>query len=262
MSAVVTPKELPARPFLTAQWRWLAMLNYEVDPDSLHPYLPTGVDIDLFDGRAFVSLVGFRFLKTCVLGFGVPCHRDFDEVNLRFYVKREMEGETRRGVVFIREMVPKRMVAWVANRIYHENYRTVAMRSEVQPPQPGSPGRVSYAWDGGSPCRLTATFAGNPTPLTPGSLPEFILEHYWGYTLRRDGMTAEYQVEHPSWNVWIPETAAIEGNVEPYYGAAFARVLRGPCHSALVADGSDIMVRRGRILSCIPLSVAEKVRNS
>ncbi|MBX9677863.1 MAG: DUF2071 domain-containing protein [Gemmataceae bacterium] len=255
MSADIMPKEPSPRPFLTAQWRWLAMLNYEVDPDLLGPYLPKGLEIDSFEDRTFVSVVGFRFLKTSILGCGVPCHRDFDEVNLRFYVKREMEGETRRGVVFIREMVPKRMVAWVANWIYHENYRTVSMRSEVQPPQPETSGRVSYAWDGGSPCRLTATFAGSPTPLTPGTLPEFILEHYWGYTLRRDGTTAEYQVEHPSWNVWIPETAAMEGNVEPYYGAAFAQALRGPCHSAVVADGSDILVRRGRILSDCPVSV-------
>ncbi|MFO0863338.1 MAG: DUF2071 domain-containing protein [Gemmataceae bacterium] len=256
MSLIVAAKELPPRPFLTAQWRWLAMLNYDVDPAMLEPYLPKGLEIDLIEGRALISVVGFRFLKTCVLGVGVPCHRDFDEVNLRFYVKREVDGETRRGVVFIREMVPKRMVALVANWIYHEKYRTVRMRSEVHPPQTNGPGRVVYAWNGGSPCRIAATFAGEPAALTRGTLPEFILEHYWGYTLRRDALTAEYQVEHPPWNVWTPTNATLEGDLEPYYGATFARVLREPCSSALVADGSDILVRRGRILAGSPVQVS------
>jgi uncharacterized protein YqjF (DUF2071 family) len=256
MATTLAKQEPLARPFLTAQWRWLAMLNYEVDPGLLAPYLPRGLEIDLYEGQALVSLVGFRFLRTAVLGCGVPCHRDFDEVNLRFYVKRELEGETRRGVVFIREMVPKRMVAWIANWIYHENYRTVAMRSEVVPPQETTPGRVSYAWNAGSPCCITATFSGKPAALTSGTLPDFILEHYWGYTLRRDGLTAEYQVEHPRWNVWFPEEATVEGDLEPYYGAAFARVLREPCSSALVADGSDVMVRRGRILPGSPAQAA------
>src|SRR5947207_15642078 len=117
-------------PFLTAQWRHLVMLNYEVDADVLTPLVPAGTTLDLWQGRALVSVVGFRFLGTRVLGVSVPWHRDFDEVNLRLYVRRELEGgEVRRGVVFVREVVARRAITWLARVAYNEPYRTLPMRS-------------------------------------------------------------------------------------------------------------------------------------
>ncbi|HEX7980960.1 MAG TPA: DUF2071 domain-containing protein, partial [Gemmatimonadaceae bacterium] len=107
--------------FLTAEWRWLVMLNYEVPPEVLAPYVPRGTSLDLWQGHALVSVVGFRFIETRVIGVPIPFHRHFDEVNLRFYVRRELPGgEARRGVVFIRELVPKPMIAWVARALYNE----------------------------------------------------------------------------------------------------------------------------------------------
>ena len=95
------------RPFLTACWRHLVMLNFTADPALLEPYVPPGTQLDFHDGRTFLSIVGFRFLNTRILGIPIPFHTNFDEVNLRFYVRRETPAGPRRGVVFIREIVPR-----------------------------------------------------------------------------------------------------------------------------------------------------------
>ena len=118
--------------FLTAEWRDLVMLNYEVDPRVLDKYVPCGTVLDSFLGKTYVSLVGFRFCRTKLFGsLAVPLHSDFDEVNLRFYVRRKEGDENRRGVVFIAEIVPKQAVAMVARLIYGENYVCLPMKHHV-----------------------------------------------------------------------------------------------------------------------------------
>src|SRR5690348_18142677 len=102
------------RPLLTAEWRHLALLQYVVDPAVLLPLVPLGTELDSWEGRTLVSMVGFRFLRVRVLGASILFHTDFDEVNLRFYVRRRVAEGWRRGVVFVREIVPRRAVALVA----------------------------------------------------------------------------------------------------------------------------------------------------
>src|SRR6266850_1391491 len=121
----------PARVFLTAEWRNVAMLNYAIDPALVQHLVPRGVELDFFAGKTYVSLVGFMFLRTRVLGRRVPFHQDFEEVNLRFYVRRQVSGGTRRGVVFIREIVPKRAVAAVARLVFNENYVCLPMVHKI-----------------------------------------------------------------------------------------------------------------------------------
>src|SRR6267143_2115506 len=189
------------RVFLTAEWRHLVMLNYEVDPDVLAPLVPAGTALDLWQGRALVSVVGFRFLDTRVLGTAIPRHRAFDEVNLRFYVRRDAPGgETRRGVVFVRELVSRVAVALVARLAYNEPYRALRMRSVTPPGATEPPGRLTYEWRiGGGWETLAATAVGTPAQPEPGSEAAFITRHHWGYTRQRDGGTVEYEVEHPPW---------------------------------------------------------------
>lgn len=230
--------------FLTAEWRHLAMLNFEIDPEVLQPFVPKGTELDQFNGKTFVSVVGFRFLKTRVFGIPVPFHRDFDEVNLRFYVRCPSDEGVRRGVVFIKEIVPKRLIAWVARWFYNEKYVALPMRHRIQ-----IPGTLGYAWKHqGQWNRLTVEVRGEPIPLTPGSEEEFITEHYWGYTQQRDGSTLEYQVEHPSWRVWRCETATLECATESLYGEGFVQPLLAKPTSVFVAEGSPVVVRRGRRL--------------
>jgi uncharacterized protein YqjF (DUF2071 family) len=235
------------RPFLTAEWRHLALLNYEVDSALLAPYVPSGVEIDYWQNRTYVSLVGFLFLNTRVRGIPVPFHRNFEEVNLRFYVRRAVRGavqdEDRRGVVFIREIVPRRAIAWVAYAVYGENYVRLPMQHQIEFE------RVQYAWrHGGSWNRIVAEKFGSPQALVPGSHEEFIAEHYWGYARRSAGATDEYRVEHPPWRVQVSSAARFEGSVAGLYPNEFAFLNERPPDSAFVADGSIVAVFPARRL--------------
>jgi uncharacterized protein YqjF (DUF2071 family) len=233
--------------FLTAAWRSLVMLNFDVDPDVLRPHVPRGTELDLWQDRALVSLVGFRFLDTCVCGWRVPAHRDFDEVNLRFYVRRDTEEGWRRGVVFLKEVVPKPAVTVVARWVYNENYLTRPVTHDLSlPTQANGVGHGCYRWGlRHEALEMTVRVQGTSQSLASGSEAEFITEHYWGYTRQRDGSTLEYAVEHPSWAVWPALTADLRGNPAALYGDEFAVALRQPPCSAFVADGSRVVVRRG-----------------
>ncbi len=235
--------------FLTAEWRNLVMLNYEVEPEILASRVPAGCEIDSWDGRTFVSVVGFQFLATRVLGLSIPFHRNFEEVNLRFYVRRKEEGAWRRGVVFVRELVPRHAIAFVANQVYGEKYFALPMRHEVELSDTVGMNRVSYhwrrrgAWEG-----VAATFSG--PAITPGEETEeaFITEHYWGYSRRSSEITVEYQVEHPRWKVWQADTASLDCDVRALYGDAFREPLDAPPSTAFVAEGSPVVVHMGRRL--------------
>jgi uncharacterized protein YqjF (DUF2071 family) len=234
-----------ARRFLTAEWRYLAMLNYRVDPALLLPLVPRGTALDHWRGSAYVSIVGFLFRDTRVLGVPVPLHRDFEEVNLRFYVRRTVDGEVRRAVTFIREIVPRPAIATVARLAYNEPYVAMPMRHSIatQSGPDAAPSMVRYEWKQRSGWSgLTVAASGAAMPLVPGSEAEFITEHYWGYTRQRDGGTVEYQVTHPRWRTWTVDDASLGGDLSELYGAEFGSVLAGPPASAFLAEGSPIAV--------------------
>jgi uncharacterized protein YqjF (DUF2071 family) len=240
---------MPDKPgkFLTAEWRHLLMLNFEISPEILRPYVPRGTEIDTWNGRTFASVVGFRFLYTKLLGLPIPFHRNFDEVNLRFYVLRREGAEWRRGVVFVKEIVPRWMVSCVARTVYNENYVTHRMRHQVEVPGLDTFGRVCYEWKNeGRWQRIAARISGEPSPAASESQEEFITEHYWGYTAQSDGGTVEYEVEHPPWRVWQAQDVDFDCDVKALYGPDFASALSGKSSSAFVADGSAIVVRKGR----------------
>jgi len=227
------------------------MLSYGVDPDVLAPLVPAGTVLDLWRGRALVSVVGFRFLDTRVLGVAIPWHRDFDEVNLRFYVRRDVPGgERRHGVVFVRELVSRLAVALLARLAYNEPYRAVKMRSATPRGAGAAPGRLAYEWRiGGAWEGLAATAVGAPAAPEPGSQEAFIIQHHWGYTRQRDGGTVEYEVVHPPWRVFTAGSATLTMDVARLDGRAFAPALSRAPASALVADGSPVVVHAPRRLA-------------
>lgn len=236
---MTTPPSQP-RLFLTAEWRSLLMINYAIDPTVLQPLVPHGVELDLWRGEALVSMVGFLFLDTRVMGVPIPFHRNFEEVNLRFYVRRQTPEGWRRGVTFVREIVPRQAIATLARVLYNEPYLACAMRHRLEP------GSCEYGWYfRGRWNGMSAEFADEPAPLGEGSAEEFIFEHYWGYTRQRDGGTAEYRVEHPRWRAWTARNARLDCEAVALYGADFARALAAQPVSAFLAEGSAISVRRG-----------------
>ena len=190
------------------------MLNYEVDPALLAALVPAGTELDFFEGQALVSLVGFQFLDTRVLGVPVPFHREFEELNLRFYVQRRCGDELRRGVVFIKEIVPRVAVSTIARLVYQENYVTMPMQHEIVRHTASASGlsassptiEVVYRWRPGRRWNeLRAKGEGELFVPGPGSAEEFITEHYWGYTALRNGRAAEFRVEHSPWRLWLRE---------------------------------------------------------
>ena len=215
------------------------MANYAVEPELLADFVPKGTSLDFYDGECFVSLVGFRFLKTRVLGFYVPFHVNFEEVNLRFYVKRETGAETRRGVVFVKEIVPRRAISLVARAFYGEPYETWKMNHSK------TENELVYSWSKAN-CknRLAVKIGKNLGVPAENSQEEFIIEHYWGYT-RRGAGTDEYKVEHPKWELFEASDAEIDVDFGFVYGKRFAFLSAAQPESILLTKGSEISVYKG-----------------
>jgi uncharacterized protein len=233
-----------ATTFLTAEWRKLLMANYVVSPELLLPYLPTGTEMDLYQGRCYVSLVGFLFRDTRLRGVRVPFHVEFEEVNLRFYVLRD----ARRGVVFIREIVPRLALQIVANTFYGEKYATARMWHEWS--EENAELTIRYGWMArGRRQEIKATAGIDAAPIATGSEEEFITEHYWGYTARHGGCTSEYEVVHPRWNVYGVKSYEIDVDFGLVYGSQFAGLNDQRPESVLLAEGSEVVVRSGARIS-------------
>jgi len=225
------------------------MLNYEVPPEVLAPLVPRGTELDSWQGKTFASVVGFLFLDTRVRGIAIPGHRNFEEVNLRFYVRRKAEDGWRRGVVFVKEIVPRLAIATTARLLYGEKYVALPMRHSII----GDPARggmnVTYGWrQRGSWNGIGAMVAGAAKEAELGSEEEFITEHYWGYSSLRGGGSVEYKVEHPPWRVWPLQRPVLDCDVAALYGPSFAGSLVAEPSSAFLADGSEVAVYPGKRL--------------
>lgn len=236
------------KPFLRAQWRNLLMLNFPCDPALLSKHLPAGVELDTWRGTHYVSLVGFMFLDTRVLGVRWPFHVQFEEFNLRFYVRRKVGGEWRRGVVFHKEIVPRSMISLIANTLYEEHYETRPMRHQQETRPEGL--FIQYSFQVGADWNFVQCLAEPmPTPLIAGSEEEFITEHYWGYTRRSDARTGEYEVRHPRWNIHTVQSFDFQIDAERLYGAEWRAVFEQTPTSVFLAEGSAVEVMPGGMMS-------------
>lgn len=233
--------------FLTAEWRKLLILNYIIDPQVLNSYLPAGTELDLWNDKCYVSLVGFQFNKVRVMGVPIPFHTHFPEVNLRFYVKeKQADGSWLRGVVFIKEIVPKAAITFIANTLFKEKYQTCPMSFGCS--TEGSRIAVRYEWeyDGSRQMFTATTFDKIPLAIEEGSEEEFITEHYWGYSRISEKETIKYGVEHPRWQYYPISKLGYNVNLGAVYGSDFT-FLTAP-HSVMLAEGSPITVRFGELL--------------
>jgi uncharacterized protein YqjF (DUF2071 family) len=227
--------------FLKAEWRKLAFANYEVDPSILAEYVPPGTELDLWEGKCFVSLIGFIFLNTKIFGIKVPFHSTVEEVNLRFYVKRFENNTWKRGAVFIKEIVSKPALTFVANTIYKEHYETMPMKYEWK--ENSLHRSVAYYWKKNKIWQsFKITAALNTSEIKENSETEFITEHYWGYAKVNESVTNEYQVTHPRWKQYTVETSEIKVDFELVYGKDFKFLNNLKPTSIMLIEGSKITI--------------------
>jgi len=224
------------------------MANYAVPPEVLIPYLPNGVELDFYQGITYVSLVGFLFRDTKIFNVPIPILGTFEEVNLRFYVIRKVGNEVKRGVVFINETVPNKIVALVANYLYKEHYVSVPTRhtwnitDQIR--------QVKYEWKINNEWNAIDVEAAPVShPMSAGSVEEFIFEHYYGYTKVDKTATEEYKIDHARWNINEVIKYDINCNFAGMYGADFGFLKDVKPDSVLLAEGSSISVKwkRNRI---------------
>lgn len=235
------------RTFLNAQWRKLIMVNYAIDPKLLKPYIPFETELDFWNDTCYVSLVGFMFVDTKMLKMKIPFHVNFEEINLRFYVKYKDTEEYKRGVVFIKEIVPRPALTLVANLLYSENYETLPTRHSWK--EDDQMLTVRYGWKKGGRWHILKAVADkDPVDIKPGSEEEFITEHFWGYTKINDSITSEYEVAHPRWQIYPIRDYEIKVDFEKTYGKDFAFLQDLEPASVYLAEGSEILVKKGRKL--------------
>jgi uncharacterized protein YqjF (DUF2071 family) len=231
--------------FLTAVWKNLVMANYEIEPAILQEFVPANTELDYFNSKCYVSLVGFMFLDTKILGVHIPFHVNFEEVNLRFYVKHKAGDEWKRGVTFIKEIVPKFFIELVANNVYSENYDSMPMRNELN--ISGDEIKVGYYWKPeDDEYFIKASAEKNSFLAKENSEEEFITEHYWGYTKVSDTKTSEYEVEHPKWNLHNITNYEINCDFGKLYGDRFSFLNDSKPSSIFLAEGSEVIVRKGK----------------
>lgn len=226
--------------FLTAEWKNLILINYKIDPEILIPYIPKGTELDFFNDTCYVSLVGFLFHNTKLLGIKVPFHHTFEEVNLRFYVKYKDDKKWKRGVVFIKELVPKPALTFIANTIYKENYQTLPMSHTWK--SNAFEKKIEYQWNIKNTIqKINVTSEPYLKEIAPGTEAEFITEHYFGYTKQQHN-TYEYEVKHPKWRHYPIKNYEIDVDFELNYGKVFKQLNHQKPLSVLLAEGSKISV--------------------
>lgn len=234
------------KPFLTAEWRKLILVNYVIDPAILKKYLPNKTELDLWEGKCYVSLVGFMFLNTKVKGCKLPGHINFEEVNLRYYIKHHNGDELRRGVGFIKEIVPKPLKASIARAVYKEPYQSLPMKHSWSVENELN---IEYSWklnDNWNSVSVKAEIS--PFSFNEKSEADFITEHYWGYTKINNVKTNEFEVKHPSWKIYNVLDSIINVDFESSYGTDFEFLNHQQPASVMLAEGSEISVGNKRVI--------------
>jgi len=236
-----------SRKFLSAEWRKLILVNYPVEKAALQPYLPAKVELDEWNGKLYVSLVGFMFLNTKLLGIKIPFHINFPEVNLRFYVRVKEGNSWKRGVVFIKEIVPKAAISFIANEFFNERYATMSMKNYQL--IDNNQLTVGYEWKHNQQWNKLGVIAEPISKLiAEGSKEEFITQHFWGYSSTRKKGTVEYEVAHPKWESYPVKSYTVNCDFEGLYGSSFGYLSQIQPDSVMFAEGSAISIFNKRTI--------------
>jgi hypothetical protein len=228
--------------FITAHWSDIAVINYEADPQLLRRFLPAGLELARYSDHHLLSLVSFRYRDTRMGGVRVPFYGQFIELYLGFFAQHERRNEIHRGWVFIKKIVPGRVIAATGRILYNEEYIRRPMRELIEHGTQQRPYRVRYEWkDGGSWHGLEVRASAlNPQSPAEGSVEHYVTQNYGAFAKTKRGGTIEFPADHPTWDVWPSEYASLDGDAERIFDADIAGVLKAPHHSAFIASGSHV----------------------
>ena len=228
---------------MVADFQYLVFLNYQVDRDLLTSRIPHGVQLQLFNGKAYISVVAFLFKNLQVAGIPAPFHQEFEQVNLRFYVKQGTAASEKRGVVFIREIVPKTLLATAARVLFNEKYLSLPMRHDFQI-EKNQTNSVEYGWQTErQECSLRAVFDNQWSYPEANSAEHFFMARPYSFTRRKDGATNEMILEHPLWRTAPVIDARAEYDIPEIFGAEFVPYLTLLPASVFIAEGSPITLK-------------------
>lgn len=232
---------------LRAEWNNIIMANYAVPKELLLPYVPYKTELDFFESETYVTLAGFMFLNTQMLGFDIPFHSNFEEVTLRFYVKSTRGLAAKRGVVFIKEIVPKYAITLLANTVFGQNYMTLKMKSFHQ--DMGDHMETAYEWkhlDKWN--KLTAKAGKRSTPIRQNRFNEFIADHYYGFRKNGETKTYQYEVEHELWETFNVIDYSVNCDFGSLFGNEFSILNKEKPKSVFMLKGSEIRIHPRTLL--------------
>jgi uncharacterized protein len=226
---------------LTADFRYLVFLNYRVERELLESRVPTGVELHLLNGDPYISLVAFLFENLQVQGLPAPFHQKFEEVNLRFYVKQKGSTQEKHGVTFIREIVPKTLMAAAARFIFNEKYISLPMAHVLTP---GEVQSLEYTWNTDKQKNFVrGSFKNEWEEPEKTSTEYWLMKRPYGFTATREGETQEITMEHPDWRITPVLDLSCEFDIPESFGIEFVPFLTLKPASAFIAEGSQVEVK-------------------
>lgn len=232
---------------LRAEWNNIIMANYVVPEELLLPLIPYKTRLDLFEGESYVTLAAFMFLNTEMLGFNIPFHSNFEEVALRFYVRSNNPLSEQRGVVFIKEIVPKYAISLLANTFFGQKYTTLKMKSFHR--DAGDTMETGYEWKYQNKWnKIMAKTGKRSTPIQQNNFNEFIADHYFGYRKYGETKTYQYEVEHKLWDTFNVHNYSVECDFGSLFGNEFSILNEIKPKSVFMLKGSEIRIHQRKLL--------------
>jgi len=204
-SSTHRPWPLPQRPWaLTMDWEDLAFLHWPVAASALQPLLPPGLEVELYDGSAWLGVVPFRMARTRLRWLPpLPTTHAFPELNVRTYVR---SGD-RAGVWFFSLDACSPLAVAGARALFRLPYFAATMQCERLD------GSVVYASGRRDRRAPAATFVarwrstGSAFRAPAGSLPHFLTERYCLFTASGNGRPRCVEIAHAPWQL---SPAAVE----------------------------------------------------
>lgn len=225
---------------LTAEWTNLLVATFETDKNLLQKFLPAKTELSDWNGKHFMSIVGFMFSKPRLLNITSPFYRKFEEVNLRFYVRRKEKNKWKNGVVFIKEIAPSPLVGLVAKWLYHESFISLPMKHNLNITD--AERNIEYRWKIGHSWNYIKIQASLSHSLSPHTIEAFIADRHWAYTKAGDHRTFEFEIEHSPWNIFPSHSFEMNLDAAKIYGSEFAEYFHQKPLTVFLMDGSQTKV--------------------